>query len=201
MKTYSLTRTTAPAAPFLSLDEIRTHLRIVTGDDDALLTALYYAVEGHLDGPDGVLNRALMTQEWTLTIDCFPGVCGLRLPLAPTVSVDSVTYTDDDDQEQTVASSVYQISERHDRSTLLLAPGQSWPGDLSEARGAVSIAFTCGYGAASDVPHPIRAAALLMIGWLFENRESAMIGGAITENPAVKNLLRPFRVDQWGFDE
>lgn len=45
------------------------------------------------------------------------------------------------------------------------------------------------------VPFSIKAAALLIIGGLFENRESIILGQTVLDNPAVMNLLYPHRVD------
>ena len=47
----------------------------------------------------------------------------------------------------------------------------------------------------NNVPASIKAAALLMIGDLYENRESQIIGQSIIENAAAKNLLYPHRKD------
>jgi uncharacterized phage protein (predicted DNA packaging) len=46
-----------------------------------------------------------------------------------------------------------------------------------------------------NVPASIKAACLLMVGDLFENREAQLTSGGIIENPAVKNLLYPHRKD------
>ena len=48
----------------------------------------------------------------------------------------------------------------------------------------------------SAPPFPIQAAQLLIIGGLYENRESETVGGTrnqIMDNPAVKRLLNPYR--------
>lgn len=48
----------------------------------------------------------------------------------------------------------------------------------------------------TDVPFAIQAAHLLLVGGLYENRESENSGGAsqqVLENPAVKRLLNPYR--------
>jgi len=47
----------------------------------------------------------------------------------------------------------------------------------------------------SAVPFSIKAAVLLIIGGLFENRESIILGQTVQDNPAVMNLLYPHRVD------
>ena len=44
------------------------------------------------------------------------------------------------------------------------------------------------------VPGAVKAAALLVVGDLYQTRE-ASTERAVSENPAVKNLLNPYRVD------
>lgn len=51
-----------------------------------------------------------------------------------------------------------------------------------------------GYSPA-EIPDDIKAAALLIIGGLYENREDKIIGTIVADNPAVMNLLYPHRVN------
>ena len=56
--------------------------------------------------------------------------------------------------------------------------------------------MTLGYGMAeSSIPAPIRSAALLMIGHLYQNREAVTgYGAALQETPmGVEALLAPYR--------
>jgi Phage gp6-like head-tail connector protein len=45
----------------------------------------------------------------------------------------------------------------------------------------------------NELPSPVKAAALLMVGDLFNSREGTIIGTIVDENPTVKNLLNKFR--------
>lgn len=47
----------------------------------------------------------------------------------------------------------------------------------------------------TTVPAAIKAGALLIIGGLYETREDKIVGTSVIENPAVINLLHPYRVD------
>lgn len=44
-----------------------------------------------------------------------------------------------------------------------------------------------------DYPAPIKAAMLLMVGDLYENREAQIAGQPLNINPSAKNLLYPYR--------
>lgn len=45
-----------------------------------------------------------------------------------------------------------------------------------------------------SVPFSVRAAILLIIGDLYENREGKFVGVSMTNNPTVENLLHFYRV-------
>ena len=49
-------------------------------------------------------------------------------------------------------------------------------------------------GAPVPVPASVRAALLLVIGDLYENREGAFVGVSRVDNPTVLRLLTPYRV-------
>ena len=73
--------------------------------------------------------------------------------------------------------------------------GESYPDTIGEAD-AVKVTFTVGYGAtAADVPESFKAAILLLVGHLFENREAVATGLTVTEVPlAWKYLLNSYRI-------
>lgn len=59
---------TPPAAPLVSLDEAKKHLRVDFSDDDALITAMIETARAWIDAPEGKLNRALITQTLELRL-------------------------------------------------------------------------------------------------------------------------------------
>lgn len=182
---------TAPTADLLSLDEVRAQCRVDGDDEDELLKAYIAAVTGHLDGWAGILGRALVTQTWSVSRRCFED--RMRLPLAPVSAIVSVKYQDADDTEQTLASGNYGLLSDGLGPYVYRQPTGAWPGAYSRAN-AVTITFTAGYGAASNVPRPIRQAALMLVAHWYENREPAVIGTSVADLPlSVSMLLAPYR--------
>lgn len=186
-----LTLVTAPAAIAVSFEEAVNHLRI--DEMEKLVENLIAVATKHLDGRDGWLGRALVTQTWDLTLDAFPDC--IRVPLPPLQQVTSITYVDSNGASQTLAAENYTVSPR-EPALIYPAYGTSWPSTRCQ-RDAVTVRFTAGYGdAASDVPLPIRHALLLIIGHFYEHREAVMIGAAPMELPlAVDALLYPYRIN------
>jgi hypothetical protein len=205
-----LVRVTAPT-PLFTTDELKLALRVDHSEDDALIDGLAAAVTAHLDGFSGILGRALVTQSWKLYLPGFPPGPGpwgaplfsarlqharrIVLPLPPLVSVTSIHYVDPDGADQLLAADQYTVLEGP-VSAVEPAYGLSWPSTRAQAR-AVTITYVAGYGAATDVPGPILAAAKLMVGDLYANREAVVIKDSrvtLIETPTTSRLLSPFKI-------
>ena len=180
-------RTVAPTEMPVSLDEAKAHLHVDHDDQDDLISAQIKAATAWLDGYSGILGRALVTQTWRQEFGRFAE--RMALPLSPVTAIESVTYFDADNLQQTLDASVYALLADARGAYVALQPVQSWP-SVYRRYDAVSITFTAGYGAVEDVPEPIRQAILLFVQRLFD--------GAGTEvdtaiDRAVHALIAPFR--------
>ncbi len=177
-----------PPAPVVAWAEADAHLKLDGNtDQQAEVEAMVAAATAHIDGPTGWLGRAIGVQTLEARFDGFD--CDLRLPFPPVSSVTSVKYLDGDGVEQTLAADLY------DDFGGLLEPafGGRWP-TARRVREAVRVRYVAGY---ATLPHPIRAAILLMVGDLYRNRGEAVIGtisGQVAMSTTVTNLLAPFRV-------
>ena len=166
-----LVRKTAPAVTAVDLTTVKQHLRISNTASDTWLTSAIALAGEILDGPNGRLRRALATQTWYQYREEFPCDDEWRLPLPPLQSVTAVTYLDLDGTRQTVSAASYNVTTPDGAAgEIELLTGYSWPADVLDRDDAVRVEFVCGYGAASDVPAPIRHAMLLIISDLFANR-------------------------------
>lgn len=190
----SLSLFAAPTLAPVTLQETKDHLRVTHDLDDALISVLIEAAVQNLDGRDGWLGRALMAQTWDYTLDAFPSGMSIPLPLAPVQSITAITYTDADGAAGTTFDSgSYAMGEDLAWSPRVwLGYGLTWP----STRGvpdAAKIRFVAGYATRHDVPAPIKAAILLMIGHLYENREATAETRLIEVPMASQYLLAPYR--------
>lgn len=182
---------TAPAATPVSLTEAKAHCRVDHDDDDALITALIAAAVGHLDGWTGVLGRALVTQKWREQFGGFgAALCALRLALAPVANIESVVYVDFDGQH-TLDPARYVVVSEALGCALRPASGWNWP-PTARRFDAVTVTYVAGTPAA-DVPAPIKAAILLIVGHLYQHREAVAENTLATLPFAVDALIAPFR--------
>jgi len=181
----------APATNPITDDEAKSHLRVDHTDEDTHIGLLVDAVTAYVDGYSGILGRALVTQTWTQDFNAWP--CDrLRLPLAPVASITSITYYDTNNDSQTLSSANYTLLEDSRGPAAVWAFNANLP-SVYDREDAIRVTFVAGYGAASAVPAAIKAAMLLMVADLYENREPVVIGQAVNETMAVQRLLAPFR--------
>lgn len=166
----ALTLVSAPRADPVSLADIKAHLKIDTALEDALLLRYLQAAMGRLEGRDGWLNRAFITQEWDWTLDTFPAGAFLAVPLPPLQSVTSIQYIDTNGIVQTLPPTDYTVDTRNQPGWIAPAYGVSFPSTRAVFN-AVTIRFVAGYGDGPDsVPEPIRIALLGMVADVYEHR-------------------------------
>src|SRR5690606_7580918 len=180
-------RTLAPANMPVSLAEAKAHLRVDHDDQDDLITAQIKAATAWLDGYAGILGRALVTQTWRQDFVGFAD--HLALPISPVIAIVSISYFDVGNVQQTLDPGLYDLFADARGAHVALRPGQSWPGTFRRAD-AVSVAFTAGYGAAADVPEPIRHAILLIVQRLYDGADTEI---DVSIERTVHALVAPYR--------
>ncbi len=174
--------------PFISLELAKHHLMVRHDDDDTLIGAYIRAVCRHIDGPNTWLGHAIGPQlvevrqpDWG---DFDP------LPCQPLIEVQAVTYVGTDGSEGSIDPDDYEATTR---GICLRGARPALRGD----REGVRVLCRVGYedGGPSGVPDDIIAAALLMVGDLYANRETGVQGTVSVEvkmAPSVEALLAPY---------
>lgn len=171
-----------PAASLpVSVAEAKTHLRIDHSEDDVLIESMIEAATGHLDGPNGILGRGLITQVWSETFERFAPELPLRV--GPVSSISGVTYTDDDGQPQAAPGA--RLVTHMGSAWAVPAVGEAWPSGRT-----VSVEYTVG---SDTAPAPIKAAILLHVGALYEHRESIAVDVPKVVPMAYEALITPYR--------
>lgn len=181
---------TAPATEPVSLEEAKLHLRVEHTADDDLITALIRAAR---EQAEHELGRALITQTWERVLDAFPAA-ELELGKPPVQSITSITYTDENEDSQTLSSSLYSLDSDTEPGWVLPAIDTDWP-DTLDTTNAVRVRFVCGYGAADDVPEAIKAWIKIRLATMYKMREQFVAGVSVSEvgTNFIDRLLDPYR--------
>jgi uncharacterized phiE125 gp8 family phage protein len=160
---------TAPAEEPVTLAEAKVQCRVDADItiDDGLLTGLVVAAR---EACEHLIRRAIITQVWERTLDSFP-YGGIDLGRPPVSAINSITFLDADGADQELATSAYMLDNASELEAWALpAAGTEWP-DTGEYLNAVTVRFTCGFGAAAAVPQSIRSWILLKVKSLYDNCE------------------------------
>jgi uncharacterized phiE125 gp8 family phage protein len=190
---------TPPTEDVLSLDQVKQHLRVNFDDDDATVERIIAAAVGMLDpAAGGWLGRALRPQTWELRRAEFP-TC-IELPFPPLIAIDSVSYDDAAGVARTLTEDIdfKAVRGRLGKVSLIPAYGLRWPAARCFPE-SVRVRFTAGYpaGETDAMPAPIKQWLLLVMGSLYENRESFIADAreqVVELPPHVLAMIEQYRI-------
>ncbi|MCW3837815.1 phage head-tail connector protein [Sphingomonas canadensis] len=175
----------------ISLAEARAHLRVDTEEEDALIAVLRDAAIDSVERHCGLFLGP--REDLSIVFSGFPRCAwALRLPFGPyaTITVTAVEYADRDGVATPLSDGEWRVLAG---GRLAPAAGKSWPVSNGD------IVVTCNAGfAAGEAPAPLIAAAKLMLGHLYLNREA--VSATSSQNNAVelplgyRPLCAPFRL-------
>ncbi|MEM7298232.1 MAG: hypothetical protein AAF391_08205 [Bacteroidota bacterium] len=157
---------TPPTTDPVTAAELRAALKITDSSFDSttidrLVPAATRVVEDDLD-------RSLITRTITGKLDRWPSGGIIYLPKPPFVSITSLSYIDTDGDPVTLTENThYEFKNSGDSGRLVVAPGTSWPSVKSDKKEVITIVYTAGYGAASDVPADIKQAIIALASKMY----------------------------------
>lgn len=152
---------TPPLTEPVSLAEVKAQCRIDGTDSDTDLNLYISAARTFAEEYTGtkLVSQTVLMQGREF--------CDLwSLPAAPIISITSVKYLDSAGDEQTLATSVYELVNTGLKPHIRLKINQSWP-SIRCASDAVRVTAVVGYSA---LPAPVKSAILLIISSWFDNR-------------------------------
>ena len=180
---------TAPAVEPLSLAEAKAFLRVETSDEDDVITALIGGARIHVEAQT---RRALITQSWRLSFDCWPTDGRLPVVPAPLQALTAARVYDANNVAHAADTAAFVLDKG--ASALIFAP---WalpaPGRVVAG---IEFDVMVGYGdAAIDVPEPLRQAIRLLVAHWYENRGLVTTGVDYSALPqSVAALIAPYLV-------
>lgn len=191
MQELALTLKTPPSTEPVSLKEAKNHCRVdddITNDDSLIRSFIKAARQK----AETYTRRQLITATYELHLDAFPYT--ISPPRPPLIDVTSITYWDADGVEQTVPSDDYQVDVASTVGRIRPNIDKSWPSTYGEM-GDVVVEYIAGYGGRDQVPDQIKSAILLIVGHLYEHRETVIVGtGAVPLPEGANDLLYPYRI-------
>jgi len=179
------TITVAEAAEFMRAEFSESEETLI----EELITAARLMCEEYL-------FRRIGVQTLELRDKGFPANNAPIILPAPLISVTSIKYLDENNEEQTLDEEDYIVS---DSAPGMIIPVSSWPA-ASAAGDSLRIEFICGYNTGEspveleELPKTIKTAMLMQIADMYENRE-AQLEKPLAANQTLVNLLAPYRLE------
>lgn len=190
----AIRRVTAPSVEPLTLAQVKSHLRIVSTQDDANIPNWITAARQEAERLTG---EKFITQTWELTYSRFPpGVFPLSDSIdsfgpaswfgfssasflleqvRPVKIINSIKYLDVAGAQQTQDPTTYSLLADTQKPRIISGLDQIWP-MTAPVENAVVVNLDAGFGdTAADVPGLYIQAMLLMCGHFSENREAVVV--------------------------
>lgn len=185
---HLLTMTGAPD-PLVTLAEAKAQLEYADTDRDTYITSLCAVASEMIDGPYGMVGKAINEQTWTFALRAAPSGI-IDVPFVPAKALQAVTYFDTDNVSQAINVNQFLLVANEDYAYLEPVSGFTWPALYDRAD---AITFTLQLGMA-DVPAGLKHAALLLVSHWFENREPVADKAMMAVPFALESLVNRWRV-------
>ena len=202
-----------PTVEPVTLQSMKDVLVISGNEDDMMLTEYIAVAREFIEEVTGI---AMITQEWQLSLDAWPGgqeewwdgwrqgsrseLYGANpgqvvIPRYPLISIDAVTVYDENGASAVVnVAGTFDVDLYQKPGRLVLKRGAVWPIALRAAN-AIIIEYTAGYGGSgATVPAALRSAVRQMAAYLYTHRgDGCDVGDAYADSGAA-SLVDKYRV-------
>lgn len=176
----------APDSEPLSLAEAKSYLRVEHTADDALIASLISAARIDVEART---RRALITQGWRIVLDAWPPSGRIASPVSPLREVAAARVRDANGDAETLDLEIFILNTASSPGIIAFDAGRVvQPGQFA---GGIEIDIEAGYGAAADVPGPLKQAIRLLLARAYEYRDRVE-RDAMSE--AIAELIAPYRV-------
>jgi len=176
---------TNPSTKVVSVDEVKSHLRIDTSDEDTLL-GLY--IDAATEMAENFCGRHFITHEYKLYFDRVKSQASLIYPDCTLDAVNPINWIDSNGATQ-VSLEAY-IDAYSNPSIVYLSSDFTSPTLQSNASNVFWFEFSTGFGAAdTDVPEGIKQAIKLIVSDMYYFREDRKRTFPMTS----EILLQPYK--------
>jgi len=189
---------TATSSEQLTVTQLKTHLRVLTDDDDTYIALLGTNAREYIEY---YTNQAMVPKTVVLYMENFPAGDD---PLVfndynPLQSVSSIVYLDEDGTSGAMSTADYNIDTHSRCGRIYPAQTTSWPGDIYSYpdHDNVWITFGCGHTTAT-CPEAFRHAEKMLVEHWYKNRSPVSTGPIYRDIPlAVNAILDPLVITRF----
>lgn len=180
---YPVRTTQRSILTLLPLADAKAHLKVEHDDEDDLIEAL---IGASIEAIENMTGQLFASSVFYLYADAWHSQA---FTFGPVKTITAVEYYNEANELTTLSTSSWwaDLQSTPQRITFS-AP----PSIYSDRHQGVRITATCGH---TTLPHPLKQAALMLVGHYYENRQQVVTGATPSEVPlAVHYLTNPFRL-------
>ncbi len=184
----------------VSVDDVKSHLRIESTKEDYLLQSYIKAAQSYVEN---YCKRSLIPKTYVMKIDDFPSCGIIEVPFPPlsTSSTNiSINYTNASGVYTSLSSTYYSIDYYSSPGRIILNKDLSWPETYNHYQD-VTIQYVAGYpldntSTGGTTPDAIKQWIMMRVGQMYEHREPVITGAAFNplQRTFVDGLLDEFVV-------
>ncbi|MCX7903039.1 MAG: head-tail connector protein [Caloramator sp.] len=180
-----------PKADVLTLEEVKSHLRVDGDDEDSIISSYIKAAREYAEIFTG---RSFVEKTYEYITNPKEKYAYIELPMPPLVEVLEVSAMQSTNEELLNEGKDYYIIKGYDESLIYPSLERGWPKETLDRLGGIKVKYRAGY---SEAPMSVKQAILILVAHFYENREN-LIARDYKEIPfGVSSLLRPFWVPRW----
>jgi len=184
-------------ASLFTLEEVQEHVRSDSDDEDALLKRITRASTTYVEKYCGL---SLLPRKIKLSMTRFPASGEVKMPVRPVQNIESISYISPASNERaTVDPADYRLINSRLFAEVVPHYSKTWPATRHDKLG-IEVVANVGFNNPLAIPEEyedLRSAILLMVGDLYENRESQGIStriySSMFDNRAFRRLLANYR--------
>lgn len=154
----------APALEPVSLDEMKSYLKLDQDEQNSLIQALITSARIHLEN---YLGLQFLTQTWRVNLKAHQSLSGdIRLPVQPVQNISAITVRWPNGELQALPAEHLHICQSQNPAIVRFDQGQG-----AGLSGQLQIELVAGFGSDADqVPAPLSLALKIIVANWFEHR-------------------------------
>ena len=167
----SVVVTVEPTSEPIGLDEVKSHLNVLSNDHDTYIDELIVAARHHCQT---YTRQAAMTTTFRKVLWCLPisGVINLEYP--PLQTVTSIYYINSSGVSTLLATTEYVVDSDTKPGRIIRAYEKIWPVVRTSGVAApITVVYVAGHATQAAVPAEFRHAMKMLIGHWWMVREGA----------------------------
>ena len=149
-----------------------------------------------IDGPNGMVRRAVLPQTWQFTTPSFR--VGWLMPVQRAREIVSIRYWSEAGEDTAIAAANFFLAPHRDEigTTLFFRRSYVFP-RVYDRHDAITVTFTAGFRDVTAVPRVFRRALQLIAAHLYDNREETYADNRVTKVPRRIKLGAEKLLEKW----